>query len=193
MNVVAPMWAWRTFGDRFTHVETLVAAAAPRFQLTQDTYIVCNGSDVNTTIRDAQLEVMVRLQAAHGLELWSRALRARFPIGAGVIRRLFAEWGLLSPALGRDEYTQREFLSEVIALTPQCHIIDVEKQHRGTALFGCAVEAATLKAGDRQFSTVAVEAAEPDDVLGALSALALSDRENLNYVKALKRLTGGLL
>ena len=193
MNVVEPKWEWRAFGHRFAEVEALVAAAATGPTVNRDTYIVCNGSDVDTKIREAQVDVKVRLQVAQGLELWSPALRAPFPIGAGVIRRLFAEWGLLSPALARDVYTQRELLSEVIALTPQCHIIDVEKQRRGTDLLGCLVEAATLKVGDRQLSSVAVESVNPNHVRDALSALALADHENLSYVTALKRLAGGLL
>ena len=188
MNVVEPRWEWRTFGDRFTDVEALVSAAAPTLRVSRDTYIVCDGSDVTTKIRDAQVNVKVRRRVEQGLELWSLVLKAPFPIGAGVIRRLFAEWCLLSPALARDDYTQSEFLSEVIALTPRCHIIDVEKHRRGAVLFGCRVEAATLKAGDHHIATVAVEATNLHHVLEAVRTLALSDCENVNCVKALKRI-----
>ncbi|MGE3489028.1 MAG: hypothetical protein AB7N29_03395 [Vicinamibacterales bacterium] len=193
MNVVEPRWEWRTFGDRFTDVEALVAASAPTLRVSHETYIVCNGSDVNTKIRDGQVDVKVLLRVERGLELWSPVLKVPFPIGAGVIRRLFAECGLLSPALARDQYTQVEFLSEVIALTPPCHIIDVEKQRRGAALFGCTVEAAMLRAGDRRIATVAVEATNPNHVLDAVRALALTDHENVSYVKALKRIAAGAL
>ncbi len=187
MNVVEPRWEWRTFGDRFPDVEALVAAAAPHLRASRETYIVCDGSDVSVKIRDDRIDVKVLQRAERGLELWSPVL-APFPAGAGVIRRLFAEWCLLSPALGRDEYTQAEFLSEVIAVTPECHIIDVENQRRSAALFGCTVEAATLQAGDRRLATVAVEATNPHHVLDAVRALTLSDCENVNYVKALKRI-----
>lgn len=188
MDVVEPRWEWRTFGDGFPDVEALVAAASPHLRASRETYIVCNGSDVNVKIRDDLIDVKVLQRKDRGLELWSPVLKAPFPAGAGTIRRLFAEWCLLSPALARDEYTQSEFFSEVIALTPQCHIIDVEKQRRGSALFGCTVEAATLKAGDRRMATVAVEATNPHHVLDAVRALALADCENVNYVKALKRI-----
>lgn len=188
MNVVEPRWEWRTFGERFADVEALIAAAAPAPRISRETYIICNGSDVHTKIHDAQIDVKVLLGAERGLELWASVLKAPFPIAAGVIRRLFAECGLLSPALARDEYPQAEFLSEVIALTPPCHIIDVDKHRHGAALFGCTVEAATLRAGNRQVATVAVEAASPDRVIDAVRALALTQLENLNYVKALKLL-----
>lgn len=188
MNVVEPRWEWRTFGDRFTDVEALVAASAPTLRVSHETYIVCDGSDVNTKIRNGQVDVKVLLRVERGLELWTPVLKAAFSVGAGVIRRLFAEWCLLSPALARDEYTQAEFLSEVIALTPQCHIIDVEKRRRATALFGCTVEAATLRAGDSQTATVAIKATNPNHVRDAVRALALTDCENVSYVEALKRI-----
>jgi len=187
MDVVEPRWEWRTFGDRFPDVEALVAAASPHLRASRETYIVCNGSDANVKIRDDQIDVKVLQRRERGLELWSPVLKAPFPAGAGVIRRLFAEWDLLSPALARDEYTQAEFLSEVIAVTPQCHIIDVEKQRRGAALFGCTVEATTLKAGEHRLATIAVKDANPRHVLDAVRALALADRENVNCVKVLKR------
>ena len=158
-------------------------------KVTDETYLLCERPGVNAKIRGNTLDVKRLLTAERGLELWSPVLQAPFPIDAQSIGRLFAEWAVALPALGRQQYSQDQFLTDVIAVTPGIRVVATSKERRQATLDGCAVEVSTVTVGARRVLTVAVESERPDRIEPVVRTLGLAGVGNENYVSALTRLS----
>ncbi len=58
---------------------------------------------------------------------------------------------------------------------------------------GCIIEYTTVKVDGRLFKTVAAELPDPEKVKQTVRKMGLWGKENINYVKALKRIRMGQL
>ena len=185
---VVPRWEWRTFGESFPSVTAAVRAKAHDRAVTRETYILSSASDANVKIRHGQLDIKRLQRVERGLELWAPVLKAVFPVPASVMSSVFGHWAIAPPPLTRAEYTLDHLLGEMVPAAAQLLAVEVAKERNRATVEGCAVEVATLQVRGRTVQTVAVEMKDPDQVLRAVRALGLSDRENVNYVTALKQM-----
>ncbi len=78
----APRWEWRTFGVRLSDIEAIIGLAAriaPR--RSDEIYLLNSSTPHSAKIRGGVLEVKRLLQVdSNGLERWSPAFKARFPL-----------------------------------------------------------------------------------------------------------------
>lgn len=185
---VVPRWEWRAFGREFRDLAERLRMGPGPVTTSHETYILSPDSAINVKIRGGQIDVKRLLAVDRGLELWSPVLKAPFPIAAAVARSLFLTWSVKPPPLARAEYTRDQWLAEVVAACPALAAIDVAKQRQSAVLDDCAVEIAALTIGGERLATVAVEAADPDQVLRVAQGLGLAALGNENYVHALRRL-----
>jgi len=86
-----PRWEWRTFSTRLADIEAKIGLAvqiAPR--QSDEVYLLNSTTPHSAKIRDGVLEVK-RLQQvdSSGLELWSPAFKAAFPLSAPVLQSAF--------------------------------------------------------------------------------------------------------
>ncbi|MCC7008810.1 MAG: hypothetical protein IT184_08345 [Acidobacteria bacterium] len=190
LATVVPRWEWRAFANTFGDVDDRIRAQASEIRSSAETYVLCRDSDANVKIRHGVLDVKRLQRAEHGLELWSPILKVAFPIDAGTIAAVFAEWGLVPPETGSRALTMDEFLSDVVAPTTALRAVAVQKERHGALIGGCAVEVAALLVDGRPIRTIGVEAEAADLVRRTVHTLGLSAFRNLNYVTALKELTG---
>ena len=188
-RVISPRWEWRTFGDRFPDAEAVFAVVPSSTRTSTETYLLCPVPGVNAKIRGETLDVKRLLQVKRGLELWTPVLKVSFPISAASIGALFTEWKAAPPPLTREQYSQPQFLTDVIAATPDVRAVTISKERRQATLDGCAVEVSAVTVDAHRVLTVAVESERPDRIEPVVRTLGLAGVGNENYVSALTRLS----
>jgi hypothetical protein len=182
-EIITPRWEWRSFGGAFDAIETRVSGPS---RTSHEVYVLCDSSDTNVKIRDHVIEVKVLQRMHHGLELWSPAFKAPFPLNAPAIRRVFELWPLPAPALRGDPYSELEFVTELAGEVAGLHVIGIAKTRRQSLVDQCQVEIGAISVAGRTVPTVAVEMTDPEHVLRVVRDFHLDHYENLNYVNFLK-------
>lgn len=181
-------WEWRTFGDGVSVVETHLRGVAPEERRSRDTYIVSDRSDINTKIRDGLLDIKTLDRVdAHGLELWKPAAKLHFPLSPASVEAVLRLWGVSARPVGDHEWPLDALLDRIVARDSALARVDVEKLRRIFAVDDCLVEVADLTIEGQPLRTAAVEMFDPERVWHTVQTLGLSSYENVNYVKALKR------
>jgi len=107
----APRWEWRTFGAGLSDIEAkvgLTARIAPR--QSDEIYLLNFATPHSAKIRDGVLEVKRLLQVhSSGLEQWSPAFKARFPLSAPMVQSALAALDLRPLTTWQGVYDLQEF------------------------------------------------------------------------------------
>ena len=184
----------RKWRDVFTQAALPITELAPEaHDEGSQTYLL--PSDTQTCsikIRAHQLDTKVLLRQQQGLERWQPHLQLAFPLTAAFLREfLFAWLAIEPPHLRRAQYTEAQFLQELIVPNPAICAVQVHKQRRCFTVNGCTLEITALTVNQRYHThTVAVEAVEAAKVLDTLTRLGLQPFANTNYLAGLRQLAG---
>ncbi len=103
---------------------------------------------------------------------------------------VFPAFGVEIPALERAEYTLKQYLDEVIMPHPQLSAVRVFKRRFAFTVNDCIVEHAEIEINGAGLQTVAVESVDVPAILKAKEMLGLDEYENVNYLRAIKRVIG---
>jgi exopolyphosphatase/guanosine-5'-triphosphate,3'-diphosphate pyrophosphatase len=107
----APRWEWRTFGARLSDIEAkvgLTAQIAPR--QSDEIYLLNFATPHSAKIRGGVLEVKRLLQVdSNGLEQWSPAFKACFPLSAPMVQSALATLNLRPLTTWQGVYDLQEF------------------------------------------------------------------------------------
>lgn len=193
-EVIVPRYEFRAFAQSFGKVvEAIRKRANPDFiRESTDTYLVSKGNNAhNIKLRTGQIDMKDLIRVKDGLEQWYPALKENFPIAAGVILgSIFPALGVSMPSLEREQYSAEQLLQEVIWPHPEVQQAEVFKQRFHFMIEGCMVELNNLLINGAAISSVAVEAVESEAVLRVRDMVGLGPYENVNYLKAIKRILG---
>ncbi|PWB79699.1 MAG: hypothetical protein C3F11_20055 [Methylocystaceae bacterium] len=185
----APRWEWRSFGADLSAIEAKIGLsmqAAPR--RSEEIYLLNSATPHGAKIRGGALEVKRLLRVDRdGLELWSPAFRAAFPLSAQTLTAAFAALAVTPPGLEAKDYDCGAFLAEVVSRCEALRAVRVKKARRQFVFFECAAEFVRLQIGAVALESFAVESAEPARVLQALRELGLDSRLNVNFPKGVER------
>lgn len=194
MPEVKPRFEFRAFAQSFGLVEEKMRALSPVEQIREslEIYIVsAENSDNNTKIRDQLMDIKVLVQKKQGLEQWNPRMKGQFPMAAEVIgEQVFPAFGVPCPAFGRDSYTLRQFVEELVMPHPALVPVHVFKRRFGFTINGCIAELAEIYINGARIMTASVESEDVDAVLKAKEMVGLAGYENVNYVLAIKRIIG---
>ena len=194
MAEILPRYEFRAFAQNFGMVETTLRKLAKCEQIREssETYIIsAANSENNTKIRDGKMDIKGFIEAEEGLEQWNPRMKGEFPLGAEVLRReVFPAFGVSEPAFGRESYTLQEYLDDIIFPHPQLTAVSVFKLRFAFTVNGCITEIADLLINGAAIRTVAVEHTDIAAILKAKEMLSLAGYENVNYLRAIKRIIG---
>ena len=194
MEVIKPRFEFRTWAKNFGLVEEKMRRLARCEQIREsgETYIVSAANNENNTkIRDRLMDIKVFVQEKNGLEQWNPRMKGEFPMKAkALVDEVFPAFGTDMPALSRDEYTLDQYLGEIIRPHPQLVAVSVFKRRFAFTINGCIVEIADVWFNGAGQQTVAVESVDIDAILKAKEMLGLKEYENVNYLRAIKRVIG---
>lgn len=194
MATVVPRWEWRTFGDDLADV----AAAFRRLPVQQivdsdEVYVLSSAGGGRGTgaglvkVRDGLMDVkqLVRVDD-DGLEQWTPVLKAPFPLGGSDLACAARAWGIPASPVGEAGLTLEALLADVVAPHPGLRAVPVHKHRVRRQVDGCLAEVTAVGADGVRTETIAVESADPAQVLAVLDRIGLAGRPNLNYDVGLK-------
>lgn len=194
MADIKPRFEFRTWARNFGLIETRMRALSPCEQIREstETYVVSAANDHNNTkIRDRLMDIKVFVQEKEGLEQWNPRMKGEFPIAAGVLKdEVFPAFGVAVPKLARDTYTLDQFIGEIIRPHPDLVPVRVFKRRFAFTVNGCITEMAEIEINGAGLQTVAVESVDVPAILKAKEMLGLEAYENINYLRAIKRVIG---
>ncbi|MEW6708784.1 MAG: hypothetical protein AB1403_03095 [Candidatus Riflebacteria bacterium] len=194
MSEIKPRFEFRTFAQNFGLVENRMRklSALDKIRESSEIYIMSAGnSENNTKIRDDLMDIKVFVKSEKGLEQWNPRMKGSFPMKAAEIaEKVFPAFGVEVPAFKRDEYTLSQFISEIIRPHKDLVPVSVFKRRFGFMINECITEYAELLINGAAIKTVAVESTDIEAILKAKELLGLNDYENINYLRAIKRIIG---
>ena len=194
MNEIKPRFEFRTWARNFGMVETRMRRVSPcqGIRESDEVYIVSAGNDENNTkIRDAKMDIKVLVGERDGLEQWRPRMKGAFPMAAEtLVTDVFPAFGVAMPDLDRDEYTLDQYLDGIIRPHRDLVAVAVFKRRFAFTVNDCITEHAEVWINGAGLQTVAVEATDIPAILEAKRMLGLEDYENVNYLRAIKRVIG---
>jgi hypothetical protein len=193
MEKIIPRWEWRTFGEDLTKGEKNIKTYGnARHRESKEIYILSKNSNDNTKIRDELMDIKspIRISEETGLEQWTVLAKSAFPIHINDLALVYKAFGLQMPYLEKDEYSYEEYIEDLIGKHPDLKMITVEKNRHGYLIDDAIVEIAEVKFNEFKTKTIAVEHADMEVVLKTVEKLGLTEYENVNYIKAMKRAFG---
>ena len=194
MNQIIPRYEFRTFAQNFGMVETRMRkfSRCEQIRESSEIYIVSAANNENNTkIRDRKMDIKVLVETKQGLERWNPRMKGEFPMKTEMIKNeVFPAFGVQEPKFKRDEYTLDQYLNEIIMPHPQLTAAQVFKRRFAFTINGCITEIAQLLINGAAIQTVAVELEDVAAILKAIDILGLTEYENINYLRAIKRIIG---
>ena len=193
MGKIIPRWEFRSFQTDFGKAEELIQQhEATRIRESSEVYILSQKSNDNTKVRDELMDIKtpLRISAQTKLEQWTVLMKAGFPIHINELALVYKAFGLQMPYCERDEYTYQQYIEKLIKPNPNLRMVNVYKKRFGYLIDECLVEIAEVKFDEIQKKTIAVEHMDPELVQKTVMKLELSQFENINYIKEMKRTFG---
>ena len=126
------------------------------------------------------------------LEQWKPIKKVEFPLPKDEMIELYRIFRISPPELTQDQYSIEQFL-EMAKNDERLMVFNVKKIRDLYDVDGCIVEYAAVNVDGRELITVAAELEDPDKVKETVEKLGLWGKENINYVKALKRIRSNTL
>ena len=194
MEEIKQRFEFRTWARNFGKVEEKLYALSTceKIRESNEIYIISAGNNENNTkIRDRLMDIKVFVQEKEGLEQWNPRMKGEFPMPASMLNdEVFPAFGVEIPELIEDEYGLGEFLRDVIRPHPQLIPVQVFKRRFAFTVNDCITELGEIRFNGATQQTVAVESVDIDAILEAKQMLGLDEYENVNYLRAIKRVIG---
>jgi len=188
---IVPRWEWRTFdvGEAASVFEPLT----PYDVVDSSEIYLLSAADADVVKIRADLMDVKHLREVDdaGLELWTPAMKAGFPLLADdLLTALGALRVSLDEPPARSSYTVAELLGELVEPHPDLLALEVGKHRRRYLVDGCMVELTDVTTPRGSTRTVAVESEDAELVVATIERLGLSPGGNANYARGMKRLIG---
>lgn len=191
---IKPRFEFRTWAKNFGMVEKKMRqlSLCEMIRESSEIYIVSAGNNENNTkIRDNLMDIKILVTEIKGLEQWNPRMKGEFPMKAATLKEeVFPAFEVEIPDLTRDEYSLDQYLDEIIRPHPQLAPVSVMKRRFAFTVNDCITEIAEIEINGAGLQTVAVESVDVPAILKAKDMLGLNDYENINYLRAIKRVIG---
>ncbi len=192
-----PRFEYRSFGQCFCSAHQRMArlsAPVPEKvweRSSDEIYIVSRANDINNTkIRDGKMDIKTLVQTVDGLEQWNPLMKGEFPISREVLEKeVFPAFMVKMEKLTKDTYTLDEFLAMIDA-NPDLLAVRVHKQRFGYMVNDTICEVGNVLINGAKVVTINSESTELDDIKKTIADCGLGGSENINYLQAIKRVTG---
>lgn len=192
---VKPRFEYRTFQRNYD--DLVIDTIRNKFECTafrqsSEVYIMSTGNSRNNTkLRDNKMDIKCFVQNKESFEQWNPLAKFKFPLNVErITTELFPAFSIACPKFERSEYTQEQFLEEIIKPNPQLSGVEVLKRRFATTVENCITEYAEVEFNGSPYKSISIESTEIEDLKKAKKILHLDRYENLNYLVAIKRAIG---
>ncbi len=192
-----PRFEFRSFGQDFDLVHHRMARLSVPVpeevweRRSDELYILSRANDTsNTKLRAGKMDIKRLVQSVDGLEQWAPVMKGEFPLPAAVLRgEVFPAFEVALPDLPAGECPLEEFLA-LVRSHPDLQVVRVRKQRFGYQVHGTICEYAVVLINGARVVSVATESTEIADLRRVIADTGMAGLENINYLQALKRVTG---
>lgn len=192
-----PRFEFRTFGQCFCEAHNRMARLSVPVpekvweRNSDEIYILSRTNDINNTkIRDGKMDIKTFVQTVDGLEQWNPLMKGEFPISKEVLEKeVFPAFMVSMPSLDKDTYTYDEFIG-MVENHPDLAAVRVHKQRFGYMVNDTICEVGNVLINGAKVVTINSESTEVDDIKKTIKDVGLEGVENINYLQAIKRVTG---
>ncbi|MBK7094383.1 MAG: hypothetical protein IPH57_04715 [Saprospiraceae bacterium] len=192
-----PRFEFRSFGQNFDNAHfrmSRLSVPVPEKvweRHSDEIYIMSRTNDINNTkIRDGKMDIKTFVQSVDGLEQWNPLMKGEFPMKREVLlNEVFPAFQVEIPELTKDIFTFDEFI-EMINSHKDLQAVKVHKQRFGYMVNDTICEYGIVLVNGARIVTVNSESTEVGNILKTISDLGLEGVENINYLQAIKRVTG---
>ena len=190
-------YEFRSFGQDFEKQGKRMArlsAPVPEelWERTSDElYVVCRSSDtMNIKIRAQKLDIKSLVKTEQGLEQWQPVLQCKFPaVSKQVYQQLFEPLNIQFPHKGKKEVTYEELMS-LFATNPVFQFARLRKQRFAYLVDNVICETGIILINGARVNTISAESESLPQLQRVIEMIGLNGIENINYVQAIKRVTG---
>jgi hypothetical protein len=194
MSDVVPRFEFRAFAQTFG----LAAEKVRRYAACRDIdesferyLIVAGAENHNVKIRGGRLEIKRLIERRDSLERWEPVAETNAPVARGFLREtLFPALGVAAVDWSRAEYSIDDLLAEVVGPRREFWTATVFKRRFRFTVDDCPTEIDDLLINGAAIRSLAVEAEQPGRLLAVMGKLGLSEYENVNYPRAIRRVMG---
>jgi len=191
---VVPRAEFRVFGQGILDIvkPAMWKAQATLFKVRQsgETYILSrHTNEANVKIRDGLLDIKLKVgETESGYEIFQPSGKFQFPVKqdelATILENLQAKVDL-----SQDTYTFDEFI-ELLKTTDDIVSVAVHKERYGFSVDGVICEYGKILFNGAMVETTCVESEDYAAMEKVIDKLEISGFENVNYLKAAKRVVG---
>ena len=191
---IVPRAEFRVFGQGIIDIvkPAMWKAQATLFKVRQsgETYILSrHTNNVNVKIRDGLLDIKTKVgETDSGYEIFQPSGKFQFPVKkdelSTILENLQAKL-----ELGQDSYTFDEFI-ELLNTTDDIVSVNVHKERYGFSVDGVICEYGKILFNGAMVETTCVESEDYVAMERVIDKLEIGGFENINYLKAAKRVVG---
>lgn len=167
-------------------------ARATLFKVRQsgETYILSrHTNEANVKIRDGLLDIKIKVgETRSGYEIFQPRGKFQFPVKQDELATILENLRSMKE-LHQDSYTFDKFL-ELIRTTDDIASVDVHKQRYVFSVDGVTCEYGKILFNGAMVETICVESEDYAAMEQVIDKLEISSFENVNYLKAAKRVVG---
>jgi hypothetical protein len=196
-QISKPRFEFRTFGQHFEKEAQRMArlsVAVPEKvweRHSSEIYIMSRTNDINNTkVRDGKMDIKTFVQSVAGLEQWNPLMKGEFPISPETLtKEVFPAFQIEMPVFAKEAYSFEAFM-QLVRNHPDLLPVRVYKQRFGYMVNNTICEYARVLINGACVYSLSSESTEVDDILKTLADIGLTGVENINYLQAIKRITG---
>ncbi|MEJ5995924.1 hypothetical protein WG904_15955 [Pedobacter sp. Du54] len=157
----------------------------------EEVYILSRENDLcNVKIREGKIDIKSFVKSVDGLEQWCPVMKAQFPIAdLRLINDVFKALSVKTPELDQPIYSCDDFIA-LVSLHSSLQAVSVHKQRSSYNVNNTICEIATVFINGAKILTISSESTKIEDIKATIEDIGLGSVENVNYIKAIKRIIG---
>ena len=183
-------WEWRTFGDNLEKFKGFLDRYEQIRNIeSEELYILSRNTQVNCKIRNELLDIKIplRIDRSYKLEQWTVFDKTGFPLSADKLAAMIQLLRVNMNWLEYDEFSYTAFLESLVNEHEDIRKVKVNKKRAIYQSDQVFLEYSEVYLGESKYDTIAIESADKQGVIKMREQWELNDLENINYLRALKR------
>ncbi|RLD45875.1 MAG: hypothetical protein DRI86_04735 [Bacteroidetes bacterium] len=194
MTLIIPRYEFRIFGTDIQYIiENLkrVGKFQKERKISEIYLMTAGNTDNNIKIRNKNIDIKRLVENSENLEQWKPFNIGKFPLKTEIIKNdIFPSLGVEAPAFDKAMYTLEQFMKELIIDDPDIIVALTEKERFGYSFNNCICEYAKVKINGALIYSLSVESENYKDVEDSVGKLGMTNLDNINYPKQIKRVLG---
>lgn len=192
---IVPRAEFRVFGQGILEDvinRTMWKAHAKLFKIrtsTETYFLSAKTNEANVKVRDGLLDIKTKVsETEDGYEIFQPRGKFQFPVGKQEVATILENM-LVKVELTKDTYTIEDFFA-IVNAHPDLAAVTIEKKRYGFSVDDIICEYGEILFNGAKLETVCCESEDYTGMKKAIEALEINKYENINYLRAAKRVIG---